>query len=179
MEEIWTKLADCWDREDVKYSEYYLVSSHGNVISHKAKWKNGKNRPPKMLSKHDNSYGYHIVSLNRNKKLKSISVHQAVYYSFNGGCPCGRSLVVDHIDKDKKNNNLNNLRLITHAENVRRSINLSDTATGELNICIRECGKYGIYRQQNRKKRRYGSFKTLEEAVARRDELIKNNWIKQ
>jgi len=176
MEEKWVKLASCWDTDSVNYSDSYLVSNKGDVMSINAVWKDGRKRPPKILSKNDNNHGYLIVSLNRNKRIKTLTVHQIVYYSFNGGCPCGRSTVVDHVDNDKTNNSLENLQLISHTDNVRKSIDTSKTATGQMNIWIREDGKYTIGRQHKRKRKRYGSFKTLEEAIAYRDMLIKNNW---
>jgi len=38
-----------------------------------------------------------------------------VWEAFNGKIPAG--LEIDHIDRDKHNNTLSNLRLVTHSEN--------------------------------------------------------------
>ena len=40
--------------------------------------------------------------------------------AFLGHKPSGNKLVVDHIDFDRTNNHLSNLRIITHRENTNR-----------------------------------------------------------
>jgi hypothetical protein len=61
---------------------------------------------------------YISVSLSLNGKLKLFSVHQLVAMAFLNHKPNGNTLVVDHIDGDKLNNNLSNLRVITHSQNL-------------------------------------------------------------
>ena len=57
---------------------------------------------------------YQIVSLFYNKKKYTKKVSRLVWEGFNG-CACG--MTIDHIDQNKTNNNLSNLRCISVAEN--------------------------------------------------------------
>jgi len=63
----------------------------------------------------DNGDGYKQTTL----KGKFYQVHRIVWIYFNDAIDEG--LYVDHIDGDRTNNNINNLRLLTHIENVRDS----------------------------------------------------------
>lgn len=61
--------------------------------------------------------GYLQVGLCKDKKQKKFLVHRLVYMAFNGEIPAG--LEVNHInDKDKTDNRLCNLNLMTHKENL-------------------------------------------------------------
>ena len=55
--------------------------------------------------------GYQAFSI----EAKPHYIHRVVWEVFNGEIPAGKE--IDHIDRDKTNNNLNNLRLVTHSEN--------------------------------------------------------------
>ena len=46
-----------------------------------------------------------------------MALHRIVYQHFNGPIPTG--LTVDHIDGNQLNNNPENLRLLTRADNTR------------------------------------------------------------
>lgn len=50
-------------------------------------------------------------------KHKRDKVHRVIWRLYNGPIPPG--LEIDHIDGDPGNNNISNLRLVTHAENIR------------------------------------------------------------
>ena len=69
--------------------------------------------------------GYLQVSITVNGKSKLYYIHQLVYYSFNGGEPNGHTLVVDHIDKDKENNTLKNLQLVSQYDNLMKGSHIS------------------------------------------------------
>lgn len=51
------------------------------------------------------------------KKLGKV--HRIVWQVYNGPIPLGAE--ISHIDGDKTNNHLSNLRLVTHAENLRHA----------------------------------------------------------
>lgn len=54
--------------------------------------------------------GYWMVTLSNNRRKKTFSVHRLVMSAFLGE----RDLSIEHIDGNKLNNNLINLRYITH-----------------------------------------------------------------
>jgi len=55
---------------------------------------------------------YQMVELHQ----KGRTVHSLVWEAFNGVVPEG--LEIDHIDNNRDNNNLTNLRLLTHSQNL-------------------------------------------------------------
>lgn len=57
--------------------------------------------------------GYLKVFINK----KHIYSHRAIYQAFHGDVPDGKQ--IDHIDGDKANNDISNLRLVTASENIR------------------------------------------------------------
>ena len=89
----------------------YEVSNLGRVRS--LKW--GRER---VLRPGLNKRGYAQVVLNKNGKMKTHRVHQLVAQAFLKHTPDGHKTVVDHIDSDTLNNKLENLRLVTHRENI-------------------------------------------------------------
>lgn len=69
----------------------------------------------RILKQRTDSYGYLVVNLSVDGWIKTKKVHRLVWEAFNGPIPDG--LTVNHIDEDKTNNNLDNLNLMTVAEN--------------------------------------------------------------
>ena len=108
----------------IGYENNYLISSFGEVKS----IKQGKER---LLKKSINTKGYYIVSLCKNGKSKSFQIHQLVAINFLNHTPNGVNMVVNHIDLDKKNNNLSNLEIISNRENSnRKHLKSSSNYTG-------------------------------------------------
>ena len=69
---------------------------------------------------HDRRYCYvylHIKRINENKKVH-ITLHTVIYAWNKGEVPLGYD--VDHIDNNPLNNNIDNLQLLTHKENMRK-----------------------------------------------------------
>jgi len=89
----------------------YEVSNIGNVRSNK----NGK---VKLLKPQNDRYGYKRVCLSSNRNRKIIKVHRLVAFAFIE--QVGGKLTVDHIDRDRSNNNIENLRW---ADRYDQSIN--------------------------------------------------------
>lgn len=100
--------------KDIKgYDGAYQVSNLGNVKS----FKRGKE---KILKSGVNSVGYLNVTLFKEKKGKSFSVHKLVTMVFLNHIPDGYNIVVDHIDNNKLNNNVINLQLVTNRKNTSK-----------------------------------------------------------
>lgn len=109
-EEIWN---------DIKgYEGLYQVSNKGNVKSLertcKTKWyvRRVKER---IYAQSLDRYGYPIVTLHKNGKRSTFTVHKLVASAFlkkPDGCNS-----INHIDENKQNNNLENLEWCTVQEN--------------------------------------------------------------
>lgn len=59
--------------------------------------------------------GYKVVRING----KGYAVHRLIWIMFNGNIP--DLMLIDHIDRNKSNNNIENLRLATYQENNRNN----------------------------------------------------------
>ena len=102
MEEIW---------KDIKgYNEKYKISNLGRI-------KNTNTN--KILSQHISKCGYYRVGLYKKKKSKNIEIHRIVAETFIYNQK--QKEEVNHIDGNKKNNNVNNLEWATHKEDINHA----------------------------------------------------------
>ena len=63
--------------------------------------------------------GYRIVGIKQGNRRIEYKAHRLIYYMFTGDTLTKK--VVDHIDGDKSNNRLNNLRAVTQRENSKNT----------------------------------------------------------
>ena len=93
MTEIWKKI--------IGY-EKYEISNFGNVKSY-CRYRDGK-----LMKSVLDSYGYRVISLCKNSKGTAFKIHRLVAIAF---IPNIDNLpTVDHIDRNRTNNHLSNLR---------------------------------------------------------------------
>ena len=90
----------------------YLISSCGRV---RHKTKNNLLRPSITC-------GYYKVRLSNNGLVEDCLVHKLVWILFSDYDMPDSSSVIDHIDGNKLNNNINNLRKILKSENVKAAL---------------------------------------------------------
>ena len=64
-------------------------------------------------------FGYMQIGVYFNKKIKSLRSHRLIWECFHGVIPTG--FVIDHINRDKLDNRLENLRVVTQRENSLNS----------------------------------------------------------
>lgn len=74
----------------------------------------------KILSLTKSGNGYLNLSLSKDKKKTVFTVHVLMAITYLNHKPNGYRLVVDHIDNNKLNNNITNLQLISHRENLSK-----------------------------------------------------------
>ncbi len=112
-----SKLGETW--VDLFCDSNYAVSNFGRVYS-----------KPRIVKNYNSKSGFgkkrgSLISTKSNGRPKfdvpnhkSLSLHKAVFFSFNPDVLHAYSeLVIDHIDRDIQNNRLENLRLVTQKEN--------------------------------------------------------------
>lgn len=93
------------------YEGHYKVSSLGQIKSLKL------NRE-RILLPNISGKGYYYISLCKDGKVKVLTIHSLVAIAFMGHTPDGTNkITIDHIDNNKLNNSLSNLKLISNREN--------------------------------------------------------------
>ena len=105
--EVWKDVAG--------YEGFYKVSNEGNVYSVGRKDTLGRNHRGRTLAPGYDKGGYLIVSLCKNGKLKTKTVHRLVAETFLPN-PNGYS-EINHRDENKVNNYANNLEWCTREYN--------------------------------------------------------------
>ena len=110
------------------YEGLYEISNMGRVKSLSREVKVGRNGTrlvdERILSVFGGKIVYKLANLCKNGKIKSKAVHVLVAEAFLGHIPDGHKMVVDHINGDKHDNRLENLQVISHAENVAKGMKL-------------------------------------------------------
>lgn len=97
------------------YEHRYKVSTLGNI-----KTLNYKNKGfEKILKPSEAGAGYLMIRLLKDNKIKSFYIHRLVVSNFISEIEKGFD--INHLDKNKKNNSLNNLEIISHRENCCHS----------------------------------------------------------
>ena len=106
--------------KDIKrYEGGYQVSNRGRVKSLNRTITDCRGRrhiiKEKILKPENVFDGYERVCLFKNGKQKHYRVATLVYEAFNGPIPEGKEL--DHINGERTDNRLENLRVVSHLEN--------------------------------------------------------------
>ena len=117
MKELWLPV--------VGYEGFYEVSNEGRVRSLDRVTKHSMGRGTRqwkgrILKPSLSSTGYVKVNCCREGRPRFESVHRLVCRAFHGPCPSDRHNV-DHVDENKRNNRVTNLRWLPMRENCRRS----------------------------------------------------------
>lgn len=127
MDEVMHELEKCDYRKfESEDGRTYFATSNGEFYSETKHLKKG------------NINGYEYVTIDGKTKL----VHRLMWEIFNGKIEDG--MEIDHIDTDRLNNDINNLRVVTPSENRRNPITIEH---------YREANKNkGAVRMRNEKK---------------------------
>lgn len=92
---------------------------------------------------------------------KRYKAHRIIWEMFNGKIP--ESMVIDHIDGNKANNMIENLRLATQSQNQANKVGTGSWPKG-VKVCAN--GKFQARVRQHGKTYHLGTFSTVEEASA-------------
>ena len=145
----------------------YKISNLGNVLNITT---------GKIMNQFKCNNGYMKIKLkNEYGERKNNLIHRLVLTSFVNNPdnkPC-----VDHIDNNKTNNKLENLRFATNQENNRNKKIAKNNTTGVKGVTTnKSTGKYIAHIKTNSKLIHIGTFKTLEEARDARKEYANINF---
>ena len=89
----------------------YYISTHGRVKSYQGRY-------AKLLKPYTNQHGYLRVDINSSRR-RTYLVHQLVALAFIPNDNPIEKDTIDHIDLDKTNNRVDNLRWLSRADNIR------------------------------------------------------------
>jgi hypothetical protein len=140
----------------------YSVSTYGRVRNDKT------NRVLKPVT---NNEGYYHVCLCVNGKRKDMKIHRLVALAFIAN-PSNK-LCVDHINNDRKNNHISNLRYATNSENGMNKTKLSNNTSGVIGVrWHKRAKKWYAQIKINDKQKHLGYFTTIEEAKEARMKAV-------
>lgn len=145
----------------------YIVYPDGRVYGlHKGDWK--------ILT--PNRDGYIMLSTKINGKKKSLTIHRLVAKAF---IPNPENLpFVDHKDRDKSNNNVDNLRWCSRQVNNCNKSKQKNNTSGHTGIRQNEWGNwkamYRLGKDENGKRiQKSKTFKNKEDAIKFREEMVR------
>ena len=148
------------------YEGFYSAEEDGRIWSHISK--------KYLSSKHKR---YAKVELCRDGIHKSVSVHRLIALTFIPN-PDNKP-TIDHIDRNKQNNNVSNLRWATPAEQSSNLGTYNTNTSGHKNVRLHhyialtgEVSVYYVFHICRKGIYHNKSFKTLEEATKYRDEYL-------
>jgi hypothetical protein len=144
---------EIWDH--IKgYEGRYKVSSKGRV------WSIRRN---KIMKPDLNKDGYYYLKLSKLKNTKHYPIHRLVAMTFYF-VDNYENLQVDHIDRDKTNNYLLNLRFCTRAENCRNQAMQKTNKSGYKGVYQEPSNRWRAQITINNRKKHLGIFTKKEEA---------------
>ena len=149
----------------VGYEGKYAISEDGRVF----------NLIRGIEMKQHDIDGYMCVKFRVNNEIKNYRVHRLVYAAFKGRII--DNLVIDHIDGNKKNNNIENLRQLPNRENC--NLGIQEKRKDKLPRGVRRFNKDNMFGAEiGIEKERYylGTFKTPEEASDAYQSALRN-WL--
>ena len=136
----------------------YQVSTFGNV-------KNVKTE--RILKGNINSHGYLLVGLRDEGETSRKSIHRLVSNAFLENPENKKN--VDHIDHDRKNNNISNLRWATNIENSQNKSIQSNNKSGVVGVSFHKNNKkWAAHIRLNGVLIHLGSFSNKEDAITAR-----------
>lgn len=141
----------------------YAVSNYGNVKNIKT---------DRILKPRFDKNGYLVIHLYNNTVEKTIKIHRLVLTTFENN-PENKKCI-DHIDNNKTNNELFNLRYATNSENQQNTNLCKKNTSGSKGIILNK--KYNKWRAQiviNKKYIYIGQFDNIEDAIKARQEKAK------
>tara|TARA_R110002020_G_scaffold252018_1_gene465816 strand:- start:1268 stop:1768 length:501 start_codon:yes stop_codon:yes gene_type:complete len=143
----------------IGYEGKYKIYEDGRVWSYKREI---------FLKAFTNKIGYYQLDLRKDNKRKMFKLHRLLALHF---IPNPNNLPqVDHIDRNRKNNDLSNLQWVTSQENNENKGMQKNNQLGEKHIFSYRNGYMVKIERKGIRKQKY--FKKLEDAIDYRDSVL-------
>ena len=165
------RLEQMEQKEDLLSHEYLLSVLDYNPETGIFKWKNSKSRSIKKGTTAGTIHkpGYVKIVLNR----KSYWAHRIAWFYYYGSWPRGKQNQEDHINRNRSDNIIKNLRLVTNRINCQNHEIYSHNTSGINGVCFNnQFRKWQAYIKTNElkgpgayKQKHLGYFTTFEEAL--------------
>ncbi|EFI8509594.1 HNH endonuclease signature motif containing protein [Escherichia coli] len=147
--------------DDISFSEYFEYHSEG-FLTWKIKPRRGKHIGDVVGSNCGKYLGTKI-------KGKGYYIHVIVWVMHNGPIPKGYQ--IDHLDHNRYNNRIENLRLVTNQENHRNMPIRKDNCSGYTGVrWVIDRGKWSATICIDGKTKHLGLFRDKDDAIAARQE---------
>ena len=147
---LYLKMENWFDLKD--YEEYYLINKNGEI----------KSKRQNKIMKCKTDRGYLRIGLRKNGIKKFYNLHRLLAIQFIPN-PNDYPLI-DHIDNNKLNNDLTNLRWITHSGN-QRNRDYKNKSSKYRGVCWdKKDKKWKVAIRIDGKKKHLGCFSNEEEA---------------
>ena len=141
----------------IKYYENYSVSNFGNVMN---------NKTGRIFKPIEGKDGYFRVNLYANN-IKSMYIHRLVAEAYLKNPE--EKICVDHINNNKQNNTVENLRWATNSENCMNSKIPKNNTSGFKGVTFKnQQKKWHAQIRFNNKDIHIGSYTNIEEAITAR-----------
>jgi hypothetical protein len=156
------------------YEGYYEISDQGNVKSceRKVSGKEGRIDIRRAQSKKtfiNKNNGYLVVNLSKEGKNVTYLIHRLMAFAFLVNPD--NLVEIDHIDRNKTNNTLSNLRWVSHSANMLNRV-LLPKPLGESKQRYIAKTPANTYSVRIPRGFYLGTFETIEEAVSVRDAYL-------
>lgn len=156
-------------KKNLKFHRWGEIVTYDESCPSKLKWivdranQIKKGQPTGTFNK---NLGYWMFSSNIFGKSRMYYCHRIIWELFNGPIPDG--MQIDHIDMDRSNNTLSNLRLVSRKKNLRNSNMNPRNTSGITGVYETESGWIAHWVDlQGNKKSMYFSKKKLTNQGAR------------
>ena len=137
----------------------YKISNNGKVINRKT----GMEITPQMTCS-----GYYYFQVNKNRIRHNLYIHKLLgeYFIPN---PDNKT-IVDHIDRNRSNNQMSNLRWANKSENSINCKTRNDNTSGCKGVCYNKRANMWLARiTKNNRTINIGYFKNFEDAIIARN----------
>jgi len=142
--------------QDIKTNDRYMINKCGDIYSKRKK---------AIMKQHISNKGYATIKLYKNNKVNNFLVHRLVAFTFLDN-PDNKP-IIDHKNRIKLDNNCDNLRWVTHSENLKnKTVNPNATSKypGVYFVKGKKTKPWRAQSSNGKKKYSIGYYNTPEEA---------------